>query len=91
MSILITGGLGYIGGRLATFLKEQTDEKIYLTTTRKEKNSSFRVVVLSCFRVSVLFGQELLDVLGRDEPAGLVQLGTEPAQHRRRVRRLALL
>ncbi len=37
MSILITGGLGYIGGRLATFLKEQTDEKIYLTTTRPEK------------------------------------------------------
>ena len=37
MSILITGGLGYIGGRLATFLKEQTGEKIYLTTTRKEK------------------------------------------------------
>lgn len=37
MSILITGGLGYIGGRLATFLGEQTNEKIYLTTTRTEK------------------------------------------------------
>src|SRR3989338_5720421 len=33
MSILIAGGLGYIGGRLANFLRERTDEKICLTTT----------------------------------------------------------
>ncbi len=37
MSILITGGLGYIGGRLAFFLKEETNEKIYLTTTREKE------------------------------------------------------
>ena len=37
MSILVTGGLGYIGGRLAAFLREQTDENIYLTTTRGGK------------------------------------------------------
>lgn len=34
MSVLITGGLGYVGGRLASYLKEQTNEKIYLTTTK---------------------------------------------------------
>jgi len=37
MKILVVGGLGYIGGRLAHFLKEHRgDARIYLSSTRKE-------------------------------------------------------
>lgn len=35
MKILITGGLGYVGGRLASFLKEKDSQEIYLTTRRR--------------------------------------------------------
>ena len=38
MNILITGGLGYIGGRVASYLKEkEPDTKIFLTTRDKNR------------------------------------------------------
>ena len=38
MSILITGGLGYIGGRVASYLKKRTPEsRIFLTTRDKNR------------------------------------------------------
>jgi UDP-glucose 4-epimerase len=38
MNILITGGLGYIGGRVASYLKEKIpDSRIFLTTRDKNK------------------------------------------------------
>ena len=38
MSILITGGLGYIGGRVANYLKEKaSDSRIFLTTRGKNR------------------------------------------------------
>lgn len=38
MNILITGGLGYIGGRIATYLKEkEPDTNIFLATRNKKK------------------------------------------------------
>lgn len=38
MNILITGGLGYIGGRIASYLKEkETDFRIFLTTRDKDR------------------------------------------------------
>lgn len=40
MNILITGGLGYIGGRVATYLKEkEPGTKIFLTTRNKNRKS----------------------------------------------------
>lgn len=39
MNILITGGLGYIGGRAAHYLKEkEPDTNIFLTTKSKDRN-----------------------------------------------------
>ena len=38
MNILITGGLGYIGGRIASYLKEkEPDSRIFLTTRNKNR------------------------------------------------------
>ncbi|MGA1823459.1 MAG: NAD-dependent epimerase/dehydratase family protein [bacterium] len=38
MNILITGGLGYIGGRIAHYLKEKApDSHIFLTTSERER------------------------------------------------------
>lgn len=38
MNILITGGLGYVGGRIADYLKkESADSKIFLTTSKKDR------------------------------------------------------
>ncbi|MFQ5714756.1 MAG: NAD-dependent epimerase/dehydratase family protein [Candidatus Scalinduaceae bacterium] len=36
-NILITGGLGYIGGRVATYLKEEPNLNIFLTTRNKNR------------------------------------------------------
>ena len=38
MNVLITGGLGYIGGRIASYLKEKAlESRIFLTTRDKNK------------------------------------------------------
>ncbi len=49
-NILITGGLGYVGGRVATYLKEkEPGSNIFLTSRKKNENlpywtSQFKVL-----------------------------------------------
>lgn len=75
MSILITGGLGYIGGRLATFLREQTNEKIYLTTTRTEKQLPAWAAKFTVSPMNLQDADSIGHCLQQAQPDTIIHLG----------------
>lgn len=75
MNILITGGLGYIGGRLATFLGEQTDKKIYLTTTRDVKHLPAWAQKFDVLSMNLRDADSMERCLKQSKPHTIIHLG----------------
>ena len=62
LNILITGGFGYLGGRLAQFLESQVDYKIYLSS-RKKRVSPEWIKDANIIQISLSSNEELKQVL----------------------------
>ena len=64
MNILITGGLGYIGGRIASYLKEKkSDSRIFLTTRGKNRELPLWTEKFIVMRMNLLDEDSISDCL----------------------------
>lgn len=64
MNILITGGLGYIGGRIASYLKEKKpDSSILLTTRNKDRKLPLWTDKFTVLRMNFLDEDSIADCL----------------------------
>ena len=65
MNILITGGLGYIGGRIASYLKEKApDSRIFLTTRDTNKELPSWTEKFTVLQMNLLDEDSIADCLG---------------------------
>ncbi len=64
MNILITGGLGYVGGRIASYLKEKTPEShVFLTTRDKNRALPSWVDDFTALQMDLLEEDSIADCL----------------------------
>lgn len=64
MNILITGGLGYIGGRVANYLKEKApDSRIFLTTRNKDRKLPLWADKFTVLQMDLLDENSIVDCL----------------------------
>ncbi|MBN1870861.1 MAG: NAD(P)-dependent oxidoreductase [Candidatus Omnitrophica bacterium] len=75
MNILITGGLGYIGGRLAAYIKETTKNKVVLSTRNKEKKLPAWAADFRVLRMDVLDRNSIEQCLNESQPDVVIHLG----------------
>ena len=64
MNILITGGLGYIGGRVACYIKEKApDSNIFLTTRDKNRKLPSWAEEFTVLQMNVMDADSIVDCL----------------------------
>ncbi len=75
MKILITGGLGYIGGRIATYLKEKAPEfRIFLTTRNKNRKLPLWTDKFTILQMNLLDEDSIADCLEDRDIDVIIQL-----------------
>ncbi len=75
MNILITGGLGYIGGRVASYLKERVPESsIFLTTRYKNKTLPSWTEKFTVLQMNLLDENSIADCLKDEDIDAIIHL-----------------
>jgi len=75
MKILITGGLGYVGGRLASFLNEKGDHEVFLSTRNRNKNLPDWVQESNVLQMDLADKKSIKSCVRQVQPDTIIHLG----------------